>query len=209
MLWRSWIFSCPDIKHSRLSAPLLGLRAPEAEFVKAERKCQSLSFARLERDAAKAFQLPDRTRGRSIPLMNVNLGNSIACNLACARHIHRNLRAGARRECTPAHPQITEFESGVAQPVTKRVNRLGGEIPIMRRKARRAFGIVREIVVVVDRFLTRGARAAHRKLSTGIDIAKQYVRHGVPAFGSRIPCLKNCRHDSPSHPKVERPSVQR
>src|SRR5258708_499955 len=193
MLWRSWIFFCADLKHSRLSAPLLGLRAPEAEFVKAERKCQSLSFARLKRDAAKAFQLPDRTRGRSSPLMNVNLGNSIACNLACVGHIHRNLRAGASGEWTPAHPQITEFESGIAQPVPKRVKRLGGEVPIMRRKARRAFGIVREIVVVVDRLLTRGARPTHRKLSTGIDIAKQYVPHGGPAFGSGRPGLKNCR----------------
>src|SRR5690349_6817920 len=58
------VFAGPDVECGGFDRPLFRLRAPELQFVFAQRELKGLSLAGFEGDALEAFELAHGTRGR-------------------------------------------------------------------------------------------------------------------------------------------------
>src|SRR5580658_1483228 len=171
----SRIFSRPHVKQSRLHSPAFGLRAPKTKLIGTEREGQRLRRTGGERDAPESLQLPHGTRGRSCALMNVNLRDRVACGLAAVGHIDGNFGSFSRRQAGLIQPQIAELEAGVTQPKPEREKRFGRKVPVARLEIGFVLGLLRKVVVVVERFLASDARPRDRQLAARVHIAKEHV----------------------------------
>ena len=126
--------------------------------------------------------------------MNVLLSYCISRGCPGVRHIDLHLRGLARLDACLAELQVFKLEAGVAEAVAEWIQRLARDIPLTRSESGLVFGLMREIVVVVDRRSASGLGPAYRQFSAGVHIAEQNVRDRVPAFGSGKPTLQDGRN---------------
>src|SRR5271157_5511262 len=105
--------------------------------------------------------------------MNVDLRNRISTCLACIGNFDRNLSSVSRLDLRLAQVQLAKTKIGVAQSVTEGKKRFAREIPVAGRKTSTILGLMRQIVVIVNRFLSRGSRPTHGQLAAGVHIAEE------------------------------------
>ena len=85
--------------------------------------------------------------------MDVQLSHHVPRHSAGVLHVDDNLAAVARSDASLRESQIRERKGRVAEPIPERIQRFAADVPVPRREARIAFRIVREVVIVVQRFL--------------------------------------------------------
>src|SRR5947209_14311121 len=105
--------------------------------------------------------------------MHVQLRDGVTGDGAAVSDLDCDIRAVARLHALLRQPQISELKRRVAQPVSERIERLAREIPVARSEGRVALWRVRQVVVVVERFLPYRLWPAHGELAAGIDVAEQ------------------------------------
>src|ERR1700691_3681669 len=114
---RRRIVAGPHVECAGLYNPHLRLRAPELKLIAAQRELERLRFARFERDAPEAFELPHGPRSRSCALMDVDLRNGIPRHRTRIRHFNLGFGCFACLDVFPAESQMVELEARIAEPV--------------------------------------------------------------------------------------------
>src|ERR1700723_293915 len=111
--------------------------------------------------------------------MKIQLHDRIACYLARIFHVDQGFSAPIRPNLSRVEPQVTVGEGRIAQPISKRIERKARKIPVARCEPRDIFRLMGQIMVIVEWFLTCGARPAERQLSSWIDIAEKNIGNGI------------------------------
>src|SRR3984957_15234888 len=140
--------------------------------------------------------------------MNVDLSDGVARSFAGVGYLDGDFEISIRRDLRVAELKACETERRVAKSVTERIKRFGGKIPVTRGEAGGVFGLVGEIVIVIERLLADGAGPGDGQLAAGIDVAEQNIGDRVTANRAGIPGFQNCGNVFRSPANIEGPAVQ-
>src|ERR1700733_6409812 len=112
--------------------------------------------------------------------MNVELDDRIARATSRVGYVGRNFNRAAKPRAGSDF-QVIERELRIAEAIAKRIKRCALNIPVARFEIGRGLRILREIVIVVERFLSAAARPAYRQVPRGIGVAGQHSSDSVAA----------------------------
>src|ERR1700739_381287 len=111
--------------------------------------------------------------------MNVYLRYGIAGHFAGVGHVDLHFSDIAGPHARLAEAQVVEFEGRVAEPISEWIKRLARDVPIPGSELGPVFGLVGEVVVVVERLFAGGVRPADGEFATGVHFAEENVGYGV------------------------------
>ncbi len=103
--------------------------------------------------------------------------------------------------------RLIELEAGIAETVAEGIERLACDVPVARREVGAVFGLVGEVVVVVERLLACGVCPADGKFATRVHIAEENVSDRVATFGAGIPGFEDRRNVARGPADVERTAI--
>src|ERR1700722_16195087 len=142
------------------------------QLFRSKRKPESFGFSRLEENTLKSFEFAGGARCRTIALMNIDLRNSITRDRTRVRYADAYLVSITHAHAVLAEMEAGKFECRVAETVPERIKRFGRDIPIAGREARAIFGVMCQIVVIVEWLDSRRARPTYWQLPTRVYISE-------------------------------------
>jgi hypothetical protein len=118
----------PHVKLFGFFHPCLGLGAPEAQLVFADRETQGRLLAGGEEGSLKAFQFTNRPGGAARALMDIELDNLASLAAARILHIDGHLERPTRRQRRLTQLKFGEGKLCVAESVAEGIKRRRGDV---------------------------------------------------------------------------------
>src|SRR5215469_2424611 len=162
------------------------VRVEQGKAVRSDRERDRLLFSRPERNALKSLEQFHWPRHRGYLLMNVHLGNFIACTGAGVGYIDADFCGAPGLDLRWLDAQAVELERRIAQPVTEGIERLTG--------AELVASIVGWLVIVEVGQVADGMRKGDGQFAAGTHVSKNHLSGGRTALFAQVPALENGRN---------------
>src|SRR5258707_4375168 len=152
------------------------LRIPEAKLAGMQREPPRSLFASRQMDPRKTFQLPPWPRGATGALVRIELHDLIPSNGSCVLNVNGCGQRFLAMHRRGIYLEIRKLEAGIAEPITKGVQRSAGAVPVA---GIRFIWNLSQVLRVVNRNLPNAAGPCDRELASGRGLDGKQVRNRV------------------------------